>query len=69
MFKDGSAWDGAQLLRREIGPNVEVMEISTSPHATKLVEGNREVKEKKQFSGSLIMPMLIRLAELRLATR
>ena len=46
MFKDGSAWDGAQLLRREIGPNVEVMEISTSPHATKLVEGNREVKEK-----------------------
>jgi len=34
------------LLRREIGPNVEVMEISTSPHATKLVEGNREVKEK-----------------------
>ena len=46
FFKDGSAWHGAQLLRKEMGPNVDVMEVSSSLHANKLVEGNREVKER-----------------------
>ena len=45
-FKDGSAFDSAQFLRRKIGSSVEVMDVSTSQHSKDLVEGNREVKEK-----------------------
>lgn len=46
MSKDGSALDGAQLLKKEIGPNVEIMEVPTSLHSNDLVAGSREVREK-----------------------
>lgn len=41
-----SALDSARFLRQEIGPNVEVMALSTSLHATDLIEGKRGVREK-----------------------
>jgi len=46
MSKYGSALDGAKLLKKEIGPNVEIMEVSTSLHSNDLVAGSREVREK-----------------------
>jgi pimeloyl-ACP methyl ester carboxylesterase len=44
--QDGSALDGVLLLKKEIGANVEVMEVSTSLHAQALVKGSQEVREK-----------------------
>jgi alpha-beta hydrolase superfamily lysophospholipase len=46
MSKHGSALDGAQLLRKEIGPNLEVMEVSTSLHSFELVADSRKVRKK-----------------------
>jgi pimeloyl-ACP methyl ester carboxylesterase len=46
MSKTGSALDGAQLLQKEIGPNVEVMEVSSSLHSGELVSSSRKVREK-----------------------
>jgi pimeloyl-ACP methyl ester carboxylesterase len=45
-FKDGSAFDSAQLLRAKIGSNIEIMEVSSSLHSRRLVESNRKVKDK-----------------------
>jgi len=45
-FKDGSALDGARLLEEELGPNVEVMEVSSSLHQGELIEGSLEVRKK-----------------------
>ena len=45
-FKDGSAFDGAQLLKNEIGPNVEVMEVSSSLHGNGLIEGSEKVRKR-----------------------
>ena len=44
--KDASALDGARLLREELGPNVEVMEVSSSFHQGELIEGSEEVRKK-----------------------
>ena len=46
ISKHGSALDSAQLLKNEIGPNVEIMEVSSSLHADTLVESSRQVREK-----------------------
>ncbi len=46
MSKDGSSLDGAQLLKKEIGPNVEVMEASSSLHSGEMVANSREVRQK-----------------------
>jgi|GEM_PF-3439127 len=46
ISKNGSAFDCAQLLRNEIGPNVEVMGVASSLHSWELVERNRKVREK-----------------------
>ena len=46
ISKHGSALDGALLLRKEIGSNVEVMEVSTSLHSWELVSRSRKVREK-----------------------
>jgi len=46
LSKHGSALDGANLLRKEIGPNIEVMEVSTSDHSGKLVSSSSKVREK-----------------------
>jgi pimeloyl-ACP methyl ester carboxylesterase len=43
---DGSALDGVLLLKKEIGPNVEVMEVSTPMHAQILAARSQEVREK-----------------------
>lgn len=45
-FKDGSAFDGAQLLKNEIGANVEVMEVSSPLHGNDLIEGDEKVRKK-----------------------
>jgi hypothetical protein len=41
-----SALDSARFLRQKIGPNIEVMALSTSLHATDLIEGKRGVRVK-----------------------
>ncbi len=46
LSKDGSALDGALLLREKIGSNIEVMEVSSSLHSGELVDNSREVREK-----------------------
>ena len=43
-FSRGSALDGAQFLRETIGSNVEVMEVSSSLHSFRLIEGSEEVR-------------------------
>jgi pimeloyl-ACP methyl ester carboxylesterase len=44
--EDGSAFDSAMLLKREMGDNVEVMEVPTSVHEQYLLAGSDEVKRK-----------------------
>ena len=46
LSKHGSALDSANLLRRDIGTNIEVMEVSTSDHSGKLISTNLKVREK-----------------------
>lgn len=46
VSKNGSAFDCVRLLREEIGPAVEMMEVSTSSHSFKLVADSGEVRER-----------------------
>jgi pimeloyl-ACP methyl ester carboxylesterase len=46
LSKHGSALDSANLLRRDIGTNIEVMEVSTSDHSGKLIRSTPKVKDK-----------------------
>ena len=46
LSKKGSALDSAKLLRRDLGPNIEVMEVSNSDHGGKLIKRRSKVKDK-----------------------
>jgi pimeloyl-ACP methyl ester carboxylesterase len=45
-FKEQSAFDAANLLRRRIGLNIEVVEVATSAHGEKLIEGDEALRQK-----------------------
>jgi len=45
-YSTESAWDSAKFLRQKLGPNIELMEVTSSEHGFHLVESNPAVRQK-----------------------